>query len=147
KPDAEYVLVDGAWWLRDLKPDADTARTARGDELVGLEYEGPFDFLPAQAGVVHRVIPWDEVETHEGTGIVHIAPGAGAEDFGLARVHDLPVLAPIDEAGRMLPPYGAFAGFTTSEVATRVTEALRERGVLASEGTISHRYPICWRCK
>jgi isoleucyl-tRNA synthetase len=47
----------------------------------------------------------------------------------------------------MLPPYGEFAGFTTTEVATRVTEALRERGILVSEGTIVHRYPICWRCK
>src|SRR5439155_1271980 len=52
-----------------------------------------------------------------------------------------------DEAGRMLPAYGEFAGFTTTEVATRVTEALRDRGILESEGTIVHRYPICWRCK
>ena len=146
KPDAEYVLVDGAWWLRDLKPDADTARTARGDELVGLEYEGPFDFLPAQAGVVHRVIPWDEVETNEGTGIVHIAPGAGAEDFELARVHDLPVLMPIDEGGRMLPAYGDFATLTTDEVAAPVTQSLQERGLLIEYGSITHRYPICWRC-
>ena len=57
---------------------------ARGEELVGLEYDGPFDELPAQEGVVHRVIPWDEVALDEGTGIVHIAPGAGAEDFELS---------------------------------------------------------------
>ena len=82
------------------------ARSARGEELVGLEYEGPFDDLPAQDGVVHRVIPWDEVSLDEGTGIVHIAPGAGAEDFELSRVHELPVLVPIDEAGRMLPGFG-----------------------------------------
>ena len=148
KPDAEYGLTtDGRWVAVALAPDEDFVRTAHGEELVGLEYSGPFDDLEAQAGVVHRVIPWDEVSLEEGTGIVHIAPGAGAEDFELSRVHDLPVLAPIDEAGRMLPAYGAFAGFTTSEVATRVTEALRERGILASEGTIVHRYPICWRCK
>ena len=128
-------------------PDETFVRTARGEELVGLQYSGPFDDLEAQAGVVHRVIPWEDVSLDEGTGIVHIAPGAGAEDFELSRIHDLPVLAPIDEAGRMLPPYGAFAGFTTTEVATRVTEALRERGILVSEGTIVHRYPICWRCK
>ena len=78
-------------------------RTVRGEELVGLEYDGPFDALEAQDGIEHRVIPWDEVSLDEGTGIVHIAPGAGAEDFELSRVHDLPVLAPIDEAGRMLP--------------------------------------------
>src|SRR5438067_4754251 len=146
KPDGKYVLVDGQWWLSDRKPDANATRTARGDELVGLEYEGPFDFLPAQAGVVHRVIPWDEVETNEGTGIVHIAPGAGAEDFELARVHDLPVLMPIDEGGRMLPAYGDFATLTTDEVAAPVTQSLRERGLLIDYGSITHRYPICWRC-
>jgi isoleucyl-tRNA synthetase len=148
KPDAEYGLTtDGRWVAAALAPDEAFVRTARGDELVGHRYSGPFDDLEAQAGVVHRVIPWEDVALEEGTGIVHIAPGAGAEDFELSRIHDLPVLAPIDEAGRMLPPYGAFAGFTTTEVATRVTEALRERGILVSEGTISHRYPICWRCK
>ena len=148
KPDAEYGLTtDGRWIAVRSCPDEKFVRTARGEELVGLEYSGPFDELEAQAGVVHRVIPWDEVSLEEGTGIVHIAPGAGSEDFELSRVHDLPVLAPIDEAGRMLPPYGEFAGFTTTEVATRVTEALRERGILVSEGTIVHRYPICWRCK
>ncbi len=96
KPDAEYGLIDGAWWLRELKPDAAPERVARGEELVGLEYEGPFDDLPAQEVVVHRVIPWDEVVTNEGTGIVHIAPGCGAEDFELSRVHDLAVVMPID---------------------------------------------------
>jgi isoleucyl-tRNA synthetase len=148
KPDAEYGLTtDGRWVAVALAPDEEFVRTARGEQLVGLEYSGPFDELEAQAEVVHRVIPWDGVSLEEGTGIVHIAPGAGAEDFELSRIHDLPVLAPIDEAGRMLPPYGEFAGFTTNEVATRVTESLRERGILVSEGTIVHRYPICWRCK
>ena len=145
KPDADYVLVDGAWWLRALKPDAE-GRAVRGEELVGLEYEGPFDHLPAQEGLVHRVIPWDEVETTEGTGIVHIAPGCGAEDFELSRVHDLPVLVPIDEAGRMLPAYDELATLTTDEVAAPVTQSLRERGLLIDYGSITHRYPICWRC-
>jgi isoleucyl-tRNA synthetase len=146
KPDGEYVLVDGAWWLRDRQPDATPTRTARGEELVGLEYEGPFDHLPAQEGVVHRVIAWDEVETNEGTGVVHIAPGCGAEDFELSRVYDLPVLVPIDEAGRLLPPYDEFAGLTTDEVAAPVTQSLQERNLLIAYDAITHRYPICWRC-
>ena len=52
------------------------------------------------------MIAWDEVSLDEGTGIVHIAPGAGSEDFELSRVHGLPVLVPIDESGRMLPGFG-----------------------------------------
>src|SRR5207247_1351167 len=80
-----------------LHPEDEFVERTRGSELVGLQYEGPFDFLPAQEGVVHRVIPWEDVALDEGTGIVHIAPGAGAEDFELSRIHDLPVLAPIDD--------------------------------------------------
>jgi isoleucyl-tRNA synthetase len=146
KPDAEYGLFDGAWWLRDLKPEAKPDRVVRGEELVGLEYEGPFDHLPAQQGIVHRVIAWDDVATDEGTGIVHIAPGAGTEDFELSRVHDLPVLVPIDEAGRLTSDYDEFAGLTTDEVAAPVTQSLQERGLLIAYDAITHRYPICWRC-
>jgi isoleucyl-tRNA synthetase len=148
KVDAEYGLTaDGRWVAVVRYPDESFVRTVRGKELVGFEYTGPFDELAAQAGVTHRVIPWDEVSLEEGTGIVHIAPGAGSEDFELARVHDLPVLAPIDESGRMLPAYGDFAGQTTTEVAAPVIEQLRTRGLLVADGTIVHRYPICWRCK
>jgi isoleucyl-tRNA synthetase len=147
QPEAEYGLTEsGEWWAVALKPDATFVRTAVGAELVGLEYEGPFDHLPAQAGVVHRVIPWDDVVLDEGTGIVHIAPGAGAEDFELSRVHDLPVLAPLDEAGLMLPGFG-FDGLSSDGVAEPAIEDLRRRGLLLDAGRIVHRYPTCWRCK
>ena len=96
---------------------------------------------------MHRVIPWDEVALDEGSGIVHIAPGAGTEDFELSKVHDLPVLVPIDEGGRFYPQYGRFAGMTTGEVEEPVIESLRERGLLVEAGRITHRYPICWRCR
>jgi isoleucyl-tRNA synthetase len=144
--DAEYILrEDGVWVARELDPEAAAVKTARGSELVGLEYEGPFDHVPAQQGVVHRVIPWEDVSLSEGTGIVHIAPGAGAEDFELSRVHDLPVLAPLDESGRMLPGFG-FDGLSTDGVAEPVTEDLERRGLLLEAGRIVHRYPTCWRC-
>ena len=91
------------------------------------------------------MIPWDDVSLDEGTGIVHIAPGAGSEDFELGRLHDLPVLAPLDEAGRMLPGFG-FDGLSTDDVAQPVIDDLERRGLLAEAGTIVHRYPTCWRC-
>jgi isoleucyl-tRNA synthetase len=145
-PGASYGLTeDGEWWAVERKPDTTFTRTALGSELVGLEYQGPFDHLPAQEGVTHRVIPWDDVSLAEGTGIVHIAPGAGAEDFELGRIHELPVLAPLDEAGRMLPGYG-FEGRSTDEVAQPAIDDLDARGLLAESGTIVHRYPTCWRC-
>ena len=144
-PDAEYILrEDGVWVARERDPEATAVKSARGSELVGLEYEGPFDHLPAQEGVVHRVIPWDDVSLAEGTGIVHIAPGAGSEDFELGRIHGLPVLAPLDEAGRMLPGFG-FDGLSTDDVAEPVIADLEQRGLVLESGRIVHRYPTCCR--
>src|SRR6476659_6174139 len=148
KPDAEYGRREnGDWVAVDVFPDDTFVERKRGEELVGWRYRGPFDELPAQRDVEHRVIPWDDVALDEGTGIVHIAPGAGSEDFELGRIHGLPVLAPIDEAGRMLPEYGDLAGLSTGEVEDVVVEHLRREGVLEEAGRIVHRYPICWRCK
>jgi isoleucyl-tRNA synthetase len=144
-PDAEYGLKKGGWTLAESGGEYD--RVARGEELVGLHYQGPFDDLPAQEGVVHRVIAWNEVSLTEGTGIVHIAPGCGAEDFELSREHGLPVIVPIDESGRLLPGFGALEGLSTDEVEDIVVEDLRERELLVEAGRITHRYPICWRCK
>ena len=147
KPDAEYGLTeDGDWWAVERNPHARFVRRVRGEELVGLEYEGPFDYLPAQEGLVHRVIPWDDVTLSEGTGIVHIAPGCGAEDFELSRVHDLPVLMPINEAGTFYNTYGEFEGRSTEDVEKPVVVELERRGRLVEAGSIIHRYPICWRC-
>jgi isoleucyl-tRNA synthetase len=147
-PEAEYVLTaQGEWWAAERARDVEPVRTASGEELVGLEYDGPFDDLTAQDGVVHRVIPWDEVSLDEGTGIVHIAPGAGAEDFELGRIYELPVLTPIDDGGRFVPGYGALEGLSTDEVVEPVVAALEERGLLVERGTIVHRYPVCWRCR
>ena len=144
KPDADYGLANGEWRLAELGGDYD--RVVRGEDLVGLEYDGPFDELPAQEPTAHRVIPWDDVELGEGTGIVHIAPGAGTEDFELGRIHGLPVLAPINEDGRFYPGYGAFEGMSTTEAEEPILAALRDRGLLVDAGRITHRYPICWRC-
>jgi isoleucyl-tRNA synthetase len=148
QPDAEYGRNDvGEWVAVERYPEEHFEERVRGSDLVGLEYHGPFDEFAAQEGVVHRVIPWDEVSLAEGTGIVHIAPGCGAEDFELSRVHDLPVLAPIDESGVMLPGYGGLEGKTTNEVIDPVIESLRERGLLVEATSIVHRYPVCWRCR
>ena len=148
KPDAQYGRSkNGDWVAVDVFPDTEYVERLQGKQLVGLRYRGPFDDLPAQEGVEHRVIPWDDVALDEGTGIVHIAPGAGAEDFELSRVHDLPVLTPIDESGRMVAGYGGLTGFTTTEVEGPVVEHLRTQGLLVEVGTVEHRYPICWRCK
>jgi isoleucyl-tRNA synthetase len=147
KPDAEYGRRDsGEWVAVDRYPDEAFAERRRGEELVGWRYRGPFDELPPAAEVEHRVIPWDEVSLEDGTGVVHIAPGAGQEDFELGRVHDLPVLSPVDEAGRFYDDYGWLHGLSTSEAADQIIGWLGERGVLLEAGLHEHRYPHCWRC-
>jgi isoleucyl-tRNA synthetase len=146
-PQAEYGLTEGGdWWAVERKPDAAFTKRVRGAELVGLEYDGPFDMLPAQQGVVHRVIPWEDVALDTGSGIVHIAPGCGAEDFELSRVHDLSVLTPIDESGRFYGDYGEFEGRSTEDVEGPVKIDLERRGLLVDSSSIVHSYPICWRC-
>jgi isoleucyl-tRNA synthetase len=146
-PDAEYGrLEDGEWVAVARYPDDKFVARARGAELVGLRYEGPFDHLPAAAGVEHRVIPWDEVSLEEGTGIVHIAPGCGAEDFELSKVHDLPVIAPVDEAGRFYADFGWLHGLGTAESADQIVADLAERGRLMAAEEAEHRFPFCWRC-
>jgi len=142
--DEEFYLAEGA--LGVLRGPYRVLETLPGAALVGRRYRGPFDDLPAQQGVGHRVIPWDEVSAAEGTGIVHIAPGCGAEDFDLGRTHGLPVLAPLDEFGVFLAGYGWLEGRMVYEVAGPIEEDLRRRGLLYRADPYTHRYPVCWRC-
>ncbi len=146
-PTAEYGrLANGDWLAVERGDGGPFEEVVRGADLVGLRYEGPFDALGPGAAVAHRVIGWDEVSLEEGTGVVHIAPGAGTEDFELSKVEDLPVLTPVDESGRFYPEYGWLAGRSAHDAADDIIADLRQRAILVDAGTISHRYPECWRC-
>ena len=147
KPDAEYGMRENGEWVAVARsPDDRFVRTVRGRELVGLRYEGPFDTLPPGARVEHRVIPWEDVTLDQGTGVVHIATGCGAEDFELSKVHDLPVLTPVDEGGHFYDDYGWLHGLGTAEAADQIVGDLKERGLLVEAGLYEHAYPHCWRC-
>ena len=126
RPDMEYGrLLSRRLGLHRFAAECRVHRRLPGTEFVGLAYEGPFDSLGPGAGVAHRVIGWDEVELETGTGIVHIAPGAGPEDFVLSTVHDLPVLTPVDEAGQFYPDYGWLAGKSVDEASEPIIDDLR----------------------
>ena len=146
-PDAEYGRrANGEWVAAPRYPDESFEAVLTGAELVGWRYEGPFDDLVPGPEVDHRVIPWVEVALDEGTGIVHIAPGCGSEDFELSRLHHLPVLMPVDEAGRFYPDYGWLHGLSTVEAGEQIIGNLEEKGRLIEAGLYEHRYPECWRC-
>jgi isoleucyl-tRNA synthetase len=147
QPTARYGrLANGDWIGVERGGDAEFAETKLGSELVGWRYQGPFDDLGPGGEVAHRVIGWDEVVLDEGTGLVHIAPGAGTEDFELSKVEDLPVLMPVDESGHFVPAYGWLAGRGAHDAAGEIIADLRSRDLLVEAATIVHRYPECWRC-
>ncbi len=148
---AECVLADTVYYVAaglvgrypTLGPPR---RTVKGAELVGLRYEGPFDDVALQRGIEHRVIPWAEVSAEEGTGIVHIAPGCGLEDFDLGRREGLPVIAPVDPEGRYLDGLGSLSGTPVVDAAAPIARLLKERRLLFARASYRHRYPTCWRC-
>src|SRR2546421_2739554 len=161
-PDLPYVKVaqDGEYFylaeallplLRALKGrdkgDYHVVETLKGSDMVGWKYRGPFDELPVQQGIVHTIIPWKEVSATGGTGIVHIAPGSGREDFALSKEFHLPVIAPVDEFGVYLEGFGWLTGQTAADVGQQIAENLAQKGLLYRPQTYKHRYPICWRCK
>jgi isoleucyl-tRNA synthetase len=129
------------------KGPAEVVGEVRGEDMVGWAYDGPFDELPAQRPEAHRVIPWKDVSTSEGTGIVHIAPGCGREDYELGMEFGLPAIGPIDESGVFTAGFGPFSGLAAGEAATPIHRALEERGLLYRTEDYKHAYPICWRCK
>ncbi|MFO0804295.1 MAG: class I tRNA ligase family protein [Gemmataceae bacterium] len=146
----------------------------KGETMLGWEYEGPFDDLPAQqhefgfpedvakvtkqsgkwpaktAAQSHRVISGgkDVTET-EGTGIVHTAPGCGSIDFAWGKENGLPPVAPIDDAGTFHEGFGPLTGKNAADPATAdaVFEELKKKDRLFTTERYVHRYPHCWRCK
>jgi isoleucyl-tRNA synthetase len=140
-----YVARDAA--RHALKGEYETLGEVQGEQLVGRGYHGPFDELPAEEGVEHRVIAWKDVAADEGTGIVHIAPGCGKEDYELSKELGLPVVAPLDEFGVYRDGYDWLSGQGAHDVATPVINNLREKGLLYRDHDYTHRYPTCWRCK
>ncbi len=172
-PDQRYVQVrqggDRLWLGRGVLKRAlvgpfEVVDEKPGAELVGWRYRGPYDELPAVQGIFerglaagaprtatgtpyeHRVVAWDDVGEDEGTGIVHIAPGAGAEDYMLGKSLGLPAIGPIDEDGRYLDGFGWLSGREAPNVAEAIIDDLQRKGVFYHLEPYSHRYPHCWRC-
>ena len=173
-PELDYVRVrqgEDIFYLSKgtlhmLRGDYEVLGELKGADMVGWAYDGPFDNLPAaqepgghthlrdlvadveaSAVAAHTVIPWDEVGEAEGTGIVHIAPGCGAEDFRLGKEHHFPLLAPIDDEGYFVDGFGWLTGMHVSQVASPIFDDLQKKGLLYHVEEYTHRYPTCWRCK
>lgn len=154
-PEFEYVKVNfegenivlGKDRLSVLKQkNIEILETFKGSDLVGLEYETCFPELSEQK-FTHKIVAWDMVDKVEGTCVVHIAPGCGAEDFELGQSLNLPEICPINEQGVMLENTGFLAGKKTTDVVDLVVDRLKSDGKLLYAHKYKHSYPFCWRCK
>jgi len=158
-PKENYVLVksgqDKLWVMEKrahVLENVESLETKLGSELVGLEYEGPFDDLPlvkkALEGYTHRVIDGGELVTDtEGTGLLHVAPGAGTEDYQLGKAEKLPVIAPIEEDASYVSEMGEFAGQNAKKNPELILDFLKDTKFFVRTEKYEHRYPTCWRCR
>lgn len=144
----EHPIIMGRTYFENkFAKKGEVLESFKGTDLAGLHYETCFPELELQKDTDHRVVLWDEVQDDEGCGVVHIAPGCGAEDFELGKKEGIDVLIPIDEYGVLLPSCGVFAGLGAQEARDEIFEELKKRGKMFYTHTIRHSYPVCWRCK
>ncbi|MGE5597272.1 MAG: isoleucine--tRNA ligase [Hyphomicrobiales bacterium] len=164
--EGEYYVLATALAEKALGERLTHAGTLRGEQLVGLRYE-PL-YRPEQLGQevmrfddegrlrrvtdpattegLRRVIAADYVSLEDGTGIVHIAPAFGGEDFEEGKHFQLLFVQPIDLRGIMAPDLPG-AGKFAKDADRDVIRDLEQRGLMLKSGTIRHTYPFCWRCK
>jgi len=139
-----YWLVEAR--LSEIKGEYKILEKVKGKKLEGMEYEMPYADLEQQKDSPHKVVMWDLASEEEGTGIVHIAPGCGTEDFALGKKLGLPSISPLNDAGVYLDNFGEFSNKKYSEVNKNVLRDLGERNFVYKIESIKHRYPHCWRC-
>ncbi len=129
-------------------PEADIVEEVKGSDLVGLEYHPLFShFVNKLEKPAWRVIKGDFVSTEEGTGIVHIAPAFGEDDYNVGVENDLPLVNPIDLDGKFTSEIPELDGLFAKDADSKIIGWLDEMGVLIVKHPYEHDYPFCWRCK
>jgi isoleucyl-tRNA synthetase len=164
-PDTDYTLLehDGSLYIvaaplaasvaSNLRWDSAVVGTAKGSSLAGLHYRHP---LPAEMrgkldseeeARSFRLVAAPYVTMDTGTGLVHTAPGHGEDDFVTGKNEGLPILSPVDEAGRFTTAE-KYRGKKVLDANKEIVEDLRASGaLLALDENFRHEYPHCWRCK
>ena len=122
-----------------------SSASSPGAELLGLEYEPPYRFVAPDRRAWY-VVGDGYVTTTDGTGIVHIAPAFGEDDMRIGRDNDLPVVNPVDAAGRFVADVAPWAHVFVKDADPGIIADLQQRGLLLAEVPYEHSYPFCWRC-
>jgi isoleucyl-tRNA synthetase len=129
-------------------PEADIVEEMKGSKLVGMGYHPLFShFAGRLEKPAWRVVEGDFVSTEEGTGIVHIAPAFGEDDYNVGVENDLPLVNPIDQQGRFTSDVPELAGVFAKDADAKIIGWLDEMGALIARYPYEHDYPFCWRCK
>ena len=153
-PDIDYALAQSRGrrfvLARDLVeavlgPKARVERVIAGRELLGLDYEPPYRFVEPDRRAWY-VVGDGYVTTTDGTGIVHTAPAFGEDDMRVGQDNDLPVVNPVDAAGRFVADVTPWAHVFVKDADPGIIADLQERGLLLAEVPYEHSYPFCWRC-
>jgi isoleucyl-tRNA synthetase len=163
-PDLEYVELrkrkGGDWTLilavaraaavlgEDYTDRWEIVRRLRGGELIGRRYRRPLDWLPiaAESGNHEIIVGGDFVSADDGSGIVHLAPAFGADDYAMGRRHDLAFLQPVNAKGEFNEDVPVVGGKWIKDADPLIIAELSRRDVLWKSATITHSYPHCWRC-
>jgi isoleucyl-tRNA synthetase len=151
--DVEYVKVrykkDQLILAKDrlsvLQEEPEILETMRGRDLVGKEYERWFDYFPVDKKAWY-VIAGDFVTTTDGSGVVHMAPAYGEDDYQASKKYDLPMIQALDGRGQFIDAAGPLAGKFFKAADPEIVADLKSRGLLLRKETYSHSYPHCWRC-
>ncbi len=145
---------EGIYWLAEDLVDAyfpdgtgERLATAPGRELLGVEYEPPFDFFGEERDHgAFRVLYSPDVNTAEGTGLVHMAPAYGEADFLALQAAGIDVMIdPVDSEARFTESVPPVAGLNVKDADAQLIELLRFHGKLVRSERITHSYPFCWR--
>ncbi len=141
-----YYLILAEARVGVLPPGYEVVEKYKGHELLGWEYERLFDYIPIDKKAFY-VIEGDFVTTEDGSGIVHIAPAFGEDDYQVGKKYDLPLINPVDKSGRFNEIVADFKSMHVKEADPHIIQNLKSRKLLFKKETIEHSYPHCWRCK
>ncbi|HTK59678.1 MAG TPA: class I tRNA ligase family protein [Candidatus Baltobacteraceae bacterium] len=141
KDGADYILAKDRL---SVLGEAEIVEVMKGSDLVGMEYEPLYSFLPLSKPA-HRVVPGSFVTTADGTGIVHMAP-FGEDDMNVIKENDFPVLMTVGLDGAFIKEVTPWAGRFVKDADPDIIKDLESRGLLYKEEKYKHDYPFCWRC-
>ena len=144
--DGEELILAKALAERVLGEGYETVAEMKGEALLGMRYEPPFDYLTDYGERGHTVLAGDFVSLEDGTGVVHTGAAFGEDDFRVAVENGVTVHNPVLPDGTFDERMGEFAGVHVRDADPRVIEALGERGRVLRSDRYLHSYPHCWRC-